>query len=466
MNPWFAEIGASVAPENFQQVLPVSHEHFVQDTSPEEPAPLDALVGSTGPHDVFVPEVNMVAKEFRELNTSRGQTDQFKETAFINPHVHKRSDTPTYFESVAKRLTPATKDDNLRRMKQCPRTELIEEYDRLVPNPPVWDADTFEGYVDRAVHEYCSKRTEKDILAKLASHDPDRTGCDIKISLKNQVIKKAEKMVKLEAIPGQLIHEYDIAVTLLDSAFALWFEDNILTALPENFLFYRRMNPEEFKQAYLKRWRVNNGVHTSDVTRWDVGCDAGLLNLDIHVFERSRFPVEYVAGYLERRLNSRSQHGPMATMQNSGDRYTWPINSLRRAIVASWVLQIQPEDTCAINGDDEATDRICDSRTLPDTPWVFKDQNGWRGEFSGFELGGPEPTYSASGIYWRAQILESRDPSAQDKWTNYLDLLSNAPTDSPYSVATAHMAHMYMKPELFKSFLPAKFRTLFPMVFA
>jgi len=466
LNPWFAQIGATLPASVFQSVLPVSEEHFVEEGVVNDPGHIKHNVGSTGPLEVYIPEVNSVAKEYRELNTSRGQTDQFKETAFINPHVHKRSDTPTYFESVAKRLTPASKDDNIRRMRACPRLELIEEYDRLVPVPPKWDADSFDGYIDRAVLEYCSKRTEHAILSKLSSHDPDRSGGDIVISLKNQVIKKKEKMLKVEAIPGQLIHEYDISVTLLDSSFALWFEDNILTAFPDNFLFYRRMNPDQFKSEYKKRWRVNNGVHTSDVTRWDVGCDAGLLNLDIHMFMSSGFPVEYVAGYVERRLNSRSQHGPMATMQNSGDRYTWPLNSARRAVVASWVLSIQPEDTCAINGDDEATDRICDSRVLPDTPWVFKDENGWRGEFSGFELGGPEPTYSAAGIHWRAQILESRDPSAQDKWVNYLDLLGHTEADSPFAVATAHMAHTYMRPELFRQFLPDKFHTLFPTVFA
>jgi hypothetical protein len=464
-NPWFARIGASVPASEFQQVLPASVEHFVADHDPVDCSPIEPTLGSTGPHGTYIPEVNMLDKEHRELNTPRGQTDQFKEASFINPHVHKRSDTPTYFESVAKRLSPATKEDNLRRMLSCPRRELIEEFDRLIPNKPKWTPENFDGYIDRAIHEYCSKRTEHAIRAKLSAHDPDRTGSDIKISLKNQVIKKREKMLKVEAIPGQLIHEYDIATTLLDSSYALWFEDHVLGAFPTHFLFYRRMNPQQFISAYKARWRPNNGVHTSDVTRWDVGCDAGLLNLDLHMFASCGFPPDYIAGYCERRLSSRSQHGPMATMQNSGDRYTWPLNSARRAVVASWVLQIQPEDTCAINGDDEATDRLCESRTLTDTPWVFKDENGWRGEFSGFELGGPEPTYSAAGIHWRAQILESRDPSAQDKWVNYLDLLGHAETDHPLSVATAHMAHTYMKPELFHAFLPPKYRTLFPTVF-
>jgi len=156
----------------------------------------------------------------------------------------------------------------------------------------------------------------------------------------------------------------------------------------------------------------------------------------------------------------------MATMQNSGDRLTWPINSTRRAIVASYVLQLTDDDTCAINGDDEATDRCIEARPLLDTPWVFKDLNGQTGEFSGFTLGGPEPEYSAEGVYYRTLILEDRDPSAQDKWVNYLELINLADRNSSEAVLVAHKAHHHMKPELFRQFLPPQFHMLFPQVFS
>lgn len=464
--PWFARIGASLPAADFQMIAPMSTDQRPLEHDVVDIIPIDALEQSTGPHDNLTPETHFIAKEYRELNTSRGQTDQFKETSFVNPHVHKRSDTPTYFESVAQRLTHATKEDNLRRMQACPRLDLIEEYKKLVPNPTLWTAENFDGYLDRSIEEYMSKRTASDVTKKLESHDPDRSGSDIKISLKNQVIKKDEKRHKVSAIPGQLIHEYDVLTTLSDAAYALWFEDHVIGGFPEQFLFYRRMSPASFTAAYKKRWRVGNGVHTSDVTRWDVGCDAGLLNLDIFFFSWHGFPKSFIDRYTERRLTSRSQHGPMATMQNSGDRFTWPINSVRRAVVASYVLQLQPEDTCAINGDDEATDRCIEAIPLLDTPWVFKDQNGDTGEFSGFTLGGPEPEYSAEGVYYRSLILEDRDPSAQDKWTNYLDLINMADRNSTEAVLVAHSAHRHMKPELFKQFLPPQFHSLFPTVFS
>nr|QTH80200.1 MAG: RNA-dependent RNA polymerase [Pestalotiopsis deltaflexivirus 1] len=464
MLAWFAPIGATIPASEFQMIVPAASEHFVTDSSPNEPDMTEAVIPSTGAHDNIVPETHFVAKEFRELPGRGGTTDQFKETDFVNPHVHKRSDTGTYFLSVEKRLKSASPAQNRARMAACPRTDLIEEYDKLVPNPPIWSPESHDGYLDRAISEYLSKRTSDDVMKKLKSHDPDRSGSDIKISLKNQVIKKDEKRHKLSAIPGQLIHEYDILTTISDSAYALWFEDHIITAFPKNFLFYRRMGPQEFIEAYKSRWRVDNGVHTSDVTRWDVGCDAGVLNLDAHIMRASRFPESYVSSYIERRLTSRSQHGPMQTMQNSGDRYTWPINTVRRAVLASYLLDLTPEDTCAINGDDEAVDRRCEAKPFLDSEWEFKDQNGMRGEFSGFELGGPEPMYSDVGIHYRSLILRSRDPSAQDKWRNYLDLLKYANPDSHFSVDVAMKAHEFMNSDEFKDSLPTQYRALFPNV--
>lgn len=461
---WFAKVGSSVPAAEFQSAFPAVTSGPVVDFSSFPDVPLDAAPAAAPPTEEFVREVQFWAKEDRELPGRGGSTDQFKDCAFVNPHVHKRSDTATYFLSVSKRLTTASARANAARAAACPRDDMCAEYDRLVPNPPQWSPRKYEQYCERAVDEYCAKRPANAVRAKLAAHDPERTGADIVISLKNQVIKKEEKRVKQEAIPGQLIHEYDISQTLADAPFALFLEDEIISAFPDNFLFYRRMNPEAFIAAYQARWRVNNGVHTSDVTRWDVGCDGGVLNFDLHVMRRSGFPGWYVDAYAKRRLESRSQHGPMATMQNSGDRYTWPLNSVRRAVVASLINAVKPEDTVAINGDDEAIDRYCDSTPFPDSPWEFKNLNGERGEFSGFELGGAKPEYSARGILYRTMILESRDPSAQNKWLNYLGLLEHADHSSPEAHDVARSAHAHMSHDLFAASLPKPLRPLFPDV--
>lgn len=459
--PWFAKFGSSIPRQDFQNVFPATETHRVAEAIVVESHAADAVQAVAPAIDGFIPETHWHAKEDREVSGRGGSTDQFKETAFVNPHDHKRKDTSTYFLSVQKRLKTMSAKANARRMARCKRLDMCDEFDKLVPHPPKWSAMKHAEYCDLTITEYESHRTKEAVYAKLDAHDPDRTGSDIKISLKNQVIKKDEKRHKKEAIPGQLIHEYDIGQTLSDAPYALFLENELFDAFPSNFLFYRRMNPQQFIDAYKKQWRVGNGVHTSDVTRWDVGCDAGVLNFDVHVMHRCSFPVEYIKDYIVRRLSSRSQHGPMATMQNSGDRYTWSLNSIRRAVVASIINEVTPEDTVAINGDDEAIDRFCDSKHFPDSPWIFKNLNGDVGDFSGFELGGVEPKYSAEGINYRSLILESRDPSAQDKWQNYLGLLAWADLDDPMAMDVAIKARKYMKPDLFWQALPKPLHSFF-----
>jgi hypothetical protein len=461
--PWFAAIGASLSPGLFQSFTPAATTWRPLEEAPVEAHALEPAPTPAGPQENFIRETHPIAKEYQEVRTAHGMTNQFKETAFVNPQVHLRSDTATYFLSVEKRLTSRSARQNLKRMRQCPRTDMCEEYDRLVPKPPQWTAEKHAEYVDLAIDEYCRTRTKAAILQKLAAHDPDRTGSDIKISLKAQVIKKDSKRTG-PAFPGQLIHEYDISQTLEDAAYGLFMEKEIIPAFPSNFLFYCRMAPADFQAAYGTRWRVGNGVYCSDVTRWDVGCDAGVLNFDAHVMRRSGYPKAYVDAYVERRLSSRSQHGPMGTMQNSGDRYTWTLNTIRRAIVTSIVCEIRPEDTLTVNGDDAALDRFCFAKPFPDSPWFFKDENGQTGEFSGFTLGGPTPLYSASGLLYRTFILESRDPSAQDKWMNYLGLLAATDLSDPSAVEVAISAHRHMKPELFAQYLPTPLRASFPSI--
>nr|QXN75447.1 MAG: RNA-dependent RNA polymerase [Grapevine-associated tymo-like virus 1] len=463
--PWFCPVGSSVHPGHASLIAPICPDSRPSSLEVDEGAVHQETTTADSYHQHVVPETHWGAKEHREVPGRGGLTDQFKECSFVDPHVHKRNDTATYFLSVDARLKAATRAENVRRFTAEPRKELCATYDNMVPEPPKWTAEKHSQYVDQAWAEYTSKRTEHDVLSKLASHDPTRNGSNIRISLKGQVIKKAEKRAKFDAIPGQLIHEYDIMQTVNDAAFALFLENEIISAFPKRFIFYRRMNPQQFRQEYRSKWKVGNGAYSSDVTRWDVGCDAALLNLDLHIFRRSGLPEEFLNAYFERRVSATSQHGPMATMQNSGDRFTWPINTARRAIVTEYVCDLTDDDVAAVNGDDISVDRFCTAKQLPNSPWIFKDVNAQTVEFSGYELGGPEPHYSSDGLWYRTLILMSRNPTAQDKWVNYMTLLADCDLQHPSTLLVADAARQHMSPELFRQYLPAPLHNHYPDVF-
>jgi len=155
MLPWFAAIGASVPDEAFQLLLPKAATQAPIEDLVVVSHVTETLVPASGPVQPYVPEVHMKDKEFRELNTPHGQTNQFFHGRFINPPVHKRADTATYFESVARRLRRATEDDNRRRQLECPRTDMCDEYDKMLPAPPKWTPEKHAIYFDQAVDEYC-----------------------------------------------------------------------------------------------------------------------------------------------------------------------------------------------------------------------------------------------------------------------------------------------------------------------
>jgi hypothetical protein len=85
-------------------------------------------------------------------------------------------------------------------------------------------------------------------------------------------------------------------------------------------------------------------------------------------------------------------------------------------------------------------------------------------EFSGFTVGGSTPKYSARGIQYRTMVFMSRDPSAQDKWVNYFDLLSYCDLDTPEALDVARCGYQHMNSENFSRYLPPPLQPHFPDV--
>jgi hypothetical protein len=451
---WFAAVGYSSDLSEFLHLIPACLDTPVADPPPVSGHSLATVIETFVPEETFVREVVSNAKEHREKAVRGTLTNQFHETAFVNPPRHHRSDDATYRLGVETRLTPSSRAQNLARMQAQPRLDMIQTYDSLLPNPPQLTEEKLAYYTDLAVLEYTSKRDRSSVARKLAAHDPSRTGSDIKISMKGQTIKKAEKKLA-SAVPPQLIHEYDISQTIGDAPYFLFLEREIIPALPSHIQFFTRESMETFITRAPGFIHKGRGTYSSDATRWDVGCDAAMLNFDLHVFRSSGYPKDWVADYCERRLTSRSQHGVMATMQNSGDRGTWPMNTLRRAVVSTLVLHITPDDTLVVNGDDAWVDRTASADPFPDSPWVFKDLNAPTTEFSGFDLSeNGTATYSPVGLLYRCWVQEQFGVTDPNRWIGYADLLSLVTSDQPEVLEIARILSRYLPSHILTNRLP------------
>jgi hypothetical protein len=472
---WFQPVGYLPHFLDFQLHVDSAHYDAVAEAHWEEPACHEPCAEATPPCETFDVELAPMDKESREREALGMMTNQFAETAAVNPSKHMRTDRATHELSVQKRLRAATEESNRARKAACTREDMCAMFDLLVPNCPQWD-DYGDGHVDKAPFEYAEGRTREAVLDKLARHDPDRTGSDVVISLKAQTIKKVEKL-GAAAMGGQLIHEYDIAQTLRDAPYFRFLNERLLPRMPPNVFFYNRESVPEHIARMRGKLATGRGYTGSDVTGWDTGCDAGMLNFDLHVMRRCGFPEEFTAAYDLRRLTTRSQYGLMATMQNSGDRGTWDMNSLRRAVVSCIVMRVEPifhqfsqtsvgreyvrkhvpgyappapgyVENLIINGDDALLDVAKTTSEFPDSNWVFKDLVGESMEFSGMDFR-PDGrvTFSPFGLYYRCLIKVESNTSDPIQWDAYATLYSLVDSESPYALEIARLLARHLTKE-------------------
>jgi hypothetical protein len=458
----FAAVSGTTVQENIRELMSMPEYSVPQLTEAEceelsETTPRQAAVDAE-----ILAEYQMWDKPDRETREgNQGATSQFRETAVVDPHVHRRTDRPTFAKSVDARLTKVGASTNRQKFESTDRRDLIDQFDAMVPYLPAMDLDRLLECGRASLEDYMSTRTASTLQHKLDSVDPVRLASQITISLKAQVIKKAEKRVKKEAVPGQLIHEFDLVATLSDGAYARYLEMYVLPAFPASCNFYYRMNPEKFVQQYKDNWVTGRGSYSSDVTRWDVGCDATVLHFDAHVMRRAGFPEEYVLGYIERRLTTTTQFGDIATIQNSGDRFTWVLNTLRRAVVTFYVTSPDGDTHFFFNGDDATADKPLMSRQLENSPWLFKDETGSIVEFSGYEMGHDDPRYSGLGLYYRCAILRSRNTTQADRWEAYLVLSELVSVDDEYLMPILTMCADHLSTSRFSQLLSANHTHLF-----
>lgn len=403
---------------------PVVHQ-LVSDGPEACPAAAAPVMTSVLPA-VGLTEYHVKDPSTREVSTRLGPTAQFADdTRMTNPPFHSRYDRATEDISIAKRIRLASPSDNLRQYHAADIPDLKGMFDKVFPSCPQWSPDRHSMYAERVVDEYCSRRTESQVLAKIASQTVDQTACDIRLFLKQQVIKKLEK-VDCDAVPGQLIHEFPLFTTLADSAFVLFLEEELLDRAPDNVVLLRRLTPSQLVEAYESKWHHGRGTSSNDYSAWDSGCDGNILALDVHIFKRLGFPQWYVDSYVHRKTHARSFVGSMRTMQNSGDRMTWPLNTLRNLVVTLLNLGYRSDFSYWFNGDDF----ICDGPTRPtgnlrtQLSFVGKPLSGPLGVFSGWLFGLSSLQVDAEAILYRCTIALSRNRLDEDYWRSVADQLS------------------------------------------
>jgi hypothetical protein len=409
----------------------------------DSPAPTSVQPFAFVASELYLTEPHLRDHDLLEASTRVGLTSQFAtDTRLVNPMFHSRYDRATEQLSLAKRIAGSSTARNVALMKTAKPTDLYDAFDRLFPKIEKCTVAELDLLAERVAVEYLSRRTEAQVRAKIAQQDPTLTPSDIKLFLKQQIVKKVEKMFS-PASPGQLIHEFPLAATLADAVFVLWLEERLLDQAPPNLVFLRRLSPAQIRQRYRDTWHVGRGCSWNDYTSWDAGCDHNITALDVHIFKRCGFPSSFIDSYVARKTSSRSFVGVMAIMQNSGDRFTWPLNSLRNAVVTTCNFGFRLDVCYWFNGDDFICDNVVTPTGLLTTPlrFVGKFGSGPIGIFSGWRFSGSDCFTDSASLLYRCDIASARGRSDIEYWQSAADLAQFCcPDDVEYPHIVARLA--------------------------
>jgi hypothetical protein len=270
--------------------------------------------------------------------------------------------------------------------------------------PQQYNPALFDLACSRALTSWAANRSKRDMQRSMADSPPDWSDRFTRLFLKSQTVKKLGAAGG-PAKAGQLIATFPKSRIFED---AVWAE--YVGAVIEKWrrpTTYLHNQPLSAMSAwYRKHWRPGPST-ASDYTSWDSGCDMVFAHFDAWILTSSGVPLEYVTGYLDRKLETRSYLGPLMPMQFSGDRWTWLFNTTRNSALSGATYDLSLGHPGAFSGDDMIVPGTPNMRAdfrprdWPMTPKVVVSAPN---DFCGFEFGGSDIYVSAAALLHRAQV--------------------------------------------------------------
>lgn len=289
---------------------------------------------------------------------------------------------------------------------------------------------------DLKLASWASKRTKKALSYSVDKQNLDSPYNFVKLFPKGQYIKKKAKW-RSHAFPSQTVSDFHLGRIFRDSPYAVYLETQILRwAYPTTYL-HCRASPDDVSNWYKTHW--SPGIMTgNDYTAWDSGVDHVFLEFDIWLMSVCHFPAEFIDQFRQDRLTTYSHLGPHMPRQESGDRWTWILNTARNAALTGASLDCPPKTPICVSGDDSVTLGAW-RRTTGFNPadWIMqpKREEGTVMEFCGLIFGGTDVTFDSAVVHWRAQFGLQQGRNDPDYWRSIRDAIRESAhklgSDSP-----------------------------------
>lgn len=360
---------------------------------------------------------------------------------------HTRSDKLTVSMSEAKRIRVGYDHFTLNsaersRLRQLQRG-FAKFFDTAAWNRQRFDPASFDGAVRRSLAPWVSKRTGAAMDRSLSKNNLDRPLNEASLFLKGQYVKKEEKRFS-PACAGQIVSEFSLTKQFRDAPFALYVEDMLFRyAYPSTYM-HARASPAQMDSWYRRHWVANSPMTANDYTAWDGGCDRVFTAFDCWIFSLSGLPVEYVNLYRFEKTNTYSYLGPHISRQESGDRWTWILNTARNAAITGASLCCPKACPAAFSGDDGVVLGCwAGQREFHARQWLMTPKREYSSSvtFCGFLFGGQRLALSSTVILHRAQFGVALGRNDPDFWRSISDAIrESAPAASPHDVVLATAA--------------------------
>ncbi|QKN22647.1 RNA-dependent RNA polymerase [Erysiphe necator associated deltaflexivirus 2] len=367
---------------------------------------------------------------------------------------HTRADKVTDALGMAKRIRVGVHNRKFTPSDRRRLASLKKGLKKFV-DVGAWNDEPFNlGLMDMCnrtkLASWASKRTKRTMDQSVAKQIPDSAYNFVRLFPKGQWIKKMAKW-RYHAFPSQTVSDFNLGRIWRDSPYAVYMETQILKHARPSTYFHCRASPDDVSRWYQRHWQ--RGTMTgNDYTAWDSGVDHVFIEFDCWLMSLCHFPEEYIDRFREDRYTTHSFLGTHMPRQESGDRWTWLLNTARNAALTGASLDCPVGTPVCVSGDDSV---VLGAWRRPSsfhpTQWLMqpKREEGSSLEFCGLLFGGPDISYDPSVVHWRARFGLQQGRADVDYWRSIRDAIKETAAklgpDSPKLISATHNLHRAIK---------------------
>jgi len=247
-----------------------------------------------------------------------------------------------------------------------------------------WDPNLF----DQCVVDFQERRGSKSVALTMAAMNRADPDFGIMLTAKTQIkLKKRESEV---AKPLQTIVIHSDAYLYEHGPYGIYFLRQLMRYKPDYWCFYAEMNPEDLESWCNRNFPKGCTFHMSDMTAQDQsmrGWAVGVLEAGMKHFN---FPKSFVKEFVREKFHKTVNGRNMRTMTNSGEIWTFIINTFGTAAREAFMYSLPPRVPMANGGDDVKRlagfplNPVYVRRFQKDDPCVDKRYESKVGEFVSF----------------------------------------------------------------------------------